>query len=856
VSVGATFLVTMSLSFLPKKYIRKFEHHQRTREEEKAISFDFMNDGHLGKDYRARPSKTHVHYAAMLSDLAYTETTTETLSSSISKRTHMLGTQNPSGIHFECGHHQTSKIDLPLLWMAVISKVVADCGKRMPLCEFVHAELYICFRGSDETQDWLTNFNGRSTASVLPLVGVHTGMFGVYNNSKTFIETLMRKYDTHGDTGVILDKVIFTGHSLGGGIAQVCNFQMQAASKPKDWPQGEDAWRLNSDHPPLTVWALTFAAPPPYTPTEVLDPIFRTARKEGCELMGYTDLYKAWKKGVDARHAQSEVETSDEEERATEKWEKKVLDANEEELEISAKVLDRVRTSSFGFIMEYDIVPRLPNQEFVTDAAKSAAEAKAKEAFDQIPGLRRLATVRDFLVPKVTEAAVDATAKEARETLQGLKHICTLIAFLTMPFPDKNWRLVFLQTVSQQYRFLSTPWPFKAARARATCVAIADHSVLPKRVMHEWQSSTCCHQQNDSQCQQIELDEYKLVDCMLCTQTFCEGCFGTVHQDRLLNWHVQEERDELVPVRKLQSSFDTLVDTDVNKVIKNMDWFRIWLETELESMSGAINIFWFCDMLKSAHPYILGLTKAPTGLTQADMLICAGIACVKSGVLLYQLLITGSIDASEFWKKLFATWAAAAASIGGAALGTWIGGVVGAFFGPVGCAVGLLVGGLVAAYGARAVGAAASEALLAALQGASPKQKEQMKLSMLCVAIYEFGITKAPSKVMQKDIASGFRRMARVHHPDKTGLGGKTHLTPAETEQWERATEKFIKVQHNHEMLDAFVDVRESDNTIWTEVKLKELDVMMPQIAKEFGKIDKESEEKKEKYVQKKMIKM
>lgn len=775
---------------------------------DKKISFDFLSDFNLGAGYTKRPDATHIRHSSMLSTLAYSVTNTGELSAEISSLTQMSDTFDPgSGRYFECGYEREHESDVPVVWMAVMSKELEETKSRRQPVENWVAELYIGFRGSETIDDWLTNCDIRGTASQSSLVRVHTGMFGVFHTSKPLIESLINKYSD----GRVLDKVIFTGHSLGGGIAQVCNFEMHAASAPGDWPLQED-WRWSEsdetdsdmEEPPFfTVWALTFAAPPVYMPQSELDPIFRTAKTEKCATLGY--------KEVVAECAENGESVTD-------------------EMKKAAKVLDRVRTSNFGFIAEYDLVPRLQHSHFVAEALGSATKQKAESAIDEKPFLRHLKSMKLF-VPQVLLMAKDGLMKEAAPRLQHLQHICTLFVLMTMPYPDENWQLVVLRTICEQERFLSTEWPFKG---KPTSVAIVDHSLLPHRVQHEWRRARCSNFSFSRKCQHLHRDEVQMVHCQMCSKTFCHGCFGEVHKDKLVKWHPSEQ-SSLVPV---SSSYNTLVESDVQKVLKDVEWFRLWLQKELEGLSGAMNVFWFCDLVKDSTQFLLSGT-APPGLGGAELIIYGGVAAVKSAVVLYQLLYTKTIDSSQFWSELRRIWVEAICAIGGAALGMWIGGVIGALFGPVGVAAGVVVGGMVGGMAGRALG----NTMLSHLEGADEAIKDKLRLSMVCKAIHEFGIREAPSEITLKQVTKSFRKLALDRHPDKTGLVGKKNLTKDEERDMKDATERFMKLQHDYEVLDAFVKERDAEPSEWTKAQLQELDDMLPKVREKFGSIDAKREQ-------------
>merc|ERR1719210_3235868 len=120
-------------------------------------------------------------------------------------------------------------------------------------------------------------------------------------------------------------------------------------------------------------------------------------------------------------------------------------------------------------------------------------------------------------------------------------------------------------------------------------------------------------------------------------------------------------------------------------------------------------------------------------------------------------------------------------------------------------------------------------------------------MSMICCALMDLRLAhKKPSEVQVKDVRKAFRSMALEKHPDKTGLTGKKNLTEQEEKEYKSAVEQFQKVQHNTEVLEAFVREREEDKEEWTKAKLDYIDNnLMTMIRENYDKIEKDCEKKK-----------
>jgi len=353
------------------------------------------------------------------------------------------------------------------------------------------AVLYFGFRGSASCLDWTTNFDARPTASQCDSIKVHSGFFSVYNNVKDKMDSMIMEVANKDCEGlsVQLEKVVFTGHSLGGGIAQLCNLQAWAASADSHWPTDPD-FRPSSESSDVDFFALTFAAPP------------------SC-----------------------------------------FIDEEDEEDAVG----EAVRRHSCNYIMEYDVVPRLANAKFVEDAL-------ASEAQYAMGGARRLA------IPLMAAALSPQPQilRDVHSVASRLRHCSSLGVISAMEHPQKSWRILLLQNPDDIQRFLLTPWPFEG---KSSELAITDHKMLPSRLVKEWRRDSCMNSMMDMNCQALhadtfELDKFDLVDCRLCSMTFCKGCHKKLHTR--CSWHPKSDRRSDacgVVMKKVrpQNLFDTVV---------------------------------------------------------------------------------------------------------------------------------------------------------------------------------------------------------------------------------------------------------------------------------------------------------
>jgi len=484
-------------------------------------------------------------------------------------------------------------------------------------------------------------------------------------------------------------------------------------------------------------------------------------------------------------------------------------DLNQEdkrELKREMSMLESMQKYSYNFFVEYDVVPRLARWDYVYEALGSATKQMADSKLMHPGGFRYLG---------------------------GFRHAARLVVFLANQYPDETWRMVVLKCETEKERFLCTPWPFPKL---STCIAIEDHSVLPSKVSQEWRNNWCVMSMTNLQCKQLRADFVAMKDCRVCKKTFCEGCFTAVHKcAKTNNWHHgacdcrPPARDgTLVPVRNVKSTFEALVDADVQQVLKELHWFSHALQMardEVTGFTGAMNIFFVVDMV-ALH------------LGHSDPLLCCCVAGIRSAVLLYKLLWTGTIDIAQFWEQMATTWFQAASALTGAAFGCWIGGCLGSVLGPLGTFFGVAIGATIGSL----LGKKAIEEIIAWLKGAPADQKDRAEMFMVCKAMMEFKLNGKPSELTVREVRKRFRMLALEKHPDKTGLSGKTDRTEEEDAEYSKALTAMQNLQHHCDVLEAFIKEKHTKEESW----LKTLDDdVMDKVKKRFGAIDEDAAQKK-----------
>lgn len=788
-----SFSDTMFAKVKSLQYTRNWEHQLAMRDPEASIAIDQITSRMLASVTDVKPE--HVQWCALLSNVLYTAKSEDELRGNVAS---MGLSPEPCDDEpfFQCGMLGTTD-SLPLCWMAVFEREVEQRGRKCTSRKFV--TLFFAFRGSNEALDWTTNFDARPTTCQSPCSTVHSGMFAIWNNYKASMEDKLREFleDEHE-----LDRVFFTGHSLGGGVAQLCNLQMWSAAAPCDWPQREELRSAATDGVPS--FAVTFAAPPM---------CLRNERNS--------------EEGVCIADTASNSEGGKPEETD-----------DERRFKLASE-------HSSNFIMEWDMVPRLGNKTFVEDALSSVGLWQAEEKVGKI-GSRWLAPGMNSTLAGLVETG---------STIMGrLFHYGSLCMVTATPHPDHGWRVVLLHGDDDKTSMLDTPWPFKGA---ASDLPVVDHSFLPRCVDQEWKSDQCSMMSKSQDCDQLKEgeEEADLLDCKVCRKSYCRSCFRRTHTEKICNWHVSNPRPRaegaLVMVRK-SSKFQALVEKDVEAVLKEMNWFSNAMQKEHDSgYIGAMNIFWMCDLVKDAGFAWIG--SGCVGVSSFDATMAVAIGVVKSGVCLYQYFWTGEIDTYQFWSGITTTWLEVAGSIGGVVAGAWAGALIGALTGPLGAVVGAVIGGAIGAICGRFVGRALGQAFVDWLFDANEDQKEVVALCMICQSMLNLDMVSSdlrPSTIEIGKVRKAFRKKAVNNHPDKTGLSGRMDLSDAEQKELQAATQVFQKIQHDCETLEAFIKERK-DPKIWPQGRLERLDGIMPKVRGEYAKIDAGAEKQKMQVLQK-----
>lgn len=110
-----------------------------------------------------------------------------------------------------------------------------DGNPRMGFVAVDGSQLTISFRGTENVDDWVHDLGILTvpytpTGSILMqdnrIVGVHDGFYELY---KAILQALLRAlyFMPHG---VLIDRVLITGHSMGGALATLASFDVFAAT--------------------------------------------------------------------------------------------------------------------------------------------------------------------------------------------------------------------------------------------------------------------------------------------------------------------------------------------------------------------------------------------------------------------------------------------------------------------------------------------------------------------------------------------------------------------------------------------------------------------------------------------------
>lgn len=89
--------------------------------------------------------------------------------------------------------------------------------------DWLEVDVIFVWKGSDNSMDWLGNFDFNPTATQHDKVKVHSGMFSVWNDSKKAVEKELERIEQ--EIEIPINRVIFGGHSKAGGVAQVAQFE-------------------------------------------------------------------------------------------------------------------------------------------------------------------------------------------------------------------------------------------------------------------------------------------------------------------------------------------------------------------------------------------------------------------------------------------------------------------------------------------------------------------------------------------------------------------------------------------------------------------------------------------------------
>uniref|UniRef100_A0A7S2EQU4 Fungal lipase-type domain-containing protein n=1 Tax=Ditylum brightwellii TaxID=49249 RepID=A0A7S2EQU4_9STRA len=256
--------------------------------------------------------------------------------------------------------------------------------------------MHVAWRGTNSVMDIVTDLAASPTKSFLwntlcPHVKAHSAMKGMVEH--TFLEFMGRAHSVVQKFGV--KRVVFSGHSLGGGLAQVA--LLAAFGQQHDKFQ-----KFNSPHEQLTAHdmyqtfksldfsAVTFAAPMVFNffhPREesVIDPIGSTARlialnskkelnERPCKVMGYDDRSERYIVQIDGQ--QFKVKRSSIE-----------LDAHQPLSTQEEQVIQTLKMRSINYVFAADVVPRLPGHvDYWQPALGALAKSEVSLAIDTFAG--------------------------------------------------------------------------------------------------------------------------------------------------------------------------------------------------------------------------------------------------------------------------------------------------------------------------------------------------------------------------------------------------------------------------------------------------------------------------------------
>jgi predicted lipase len=91
---------------------------------------------------------------------------------------------------------------------------------------FVNNDLYIVFEGSDSKADWRDNFKSQPKSMIEHKIKVHTGFLEQWRSIQQMIFQELHEHHK----SLPPDKIIVTGHSLGGALATLCALSIARSS--------------------------------------------------------------------------------------------------------------------------------------------------------------------------------------------------------------------------------------------------------------------------------------------------------------------------------------------------------------------------------------------------------------------------------------------------------------------------------------------------------------------------------------------------------------------------------------------------------------------------------------------------
>lgn len=196
----------------------------------------------------------------------------------------------------------------PQLWYIEDIKTDTQGFAFIESCKFVNSEkttlcsdlcsdipgtkhtLVIAFRGSQQIQDWFTDFNAWHTTfpydNFASTIQVHKGFITAYKSIRYQIQAIMAECKSS------LDRVVVCGHSLGGALAQLCavDIQYNYGIYIECYPSGSPAVGNKA-------WAVSYNKRIPNTTrTYMRNDVVSTLppKRFGRRLGGYTQVKQPW----------------------------------------------------------------------------------------------------------------------------------------------------------------------------------------------------------------------------------------------------------------------------------------------------------------------------------------------------------------------------------------------------------------------------------------------------------------------------------------------------------------------------------------------------------------------------------